>query len=480
MCGFFGITKKNYLKDYSFDDVRQRGNQHYTFDHKDYYNAYSVLRLSGSGECTYENDQHIVTFTGELYNFDDSLFSSDVEYLIYHINNSNYSIFNYINGMYGISVYDKKEETVTLIRDPIGQIPLFYYNKNVLVFSNTIKSIVKNVNTHVSHQQFKQYLNTKHFIFDQSPWKHIRLFQKGSIAKFDKNGKIIQFQQIIPKHYNINIGKVFQHIKDKYKTAHPSYSIISGGIDSSIISKTFDDSVCGFVGIDNQGKDYISNNLNQYQQYLKNSIDIIKVTEKEWCEYVDEFINETYIIPYSWSWIGYYIISKHLNNKVRVAYTGEGADEVFGGYQYKGLSTRGLIVDNGIISKKSKKVIKKFKSPNLSDINKHIDKLNFVSYGCIGSNISFGTSCIESRNPFLDHQFFYNDNFLYDVEKTKLVNMFEKMFHRSLIKKKQGFAGFPNEYYNHVFGTDLKNFDNNDKWKIAKYYKLKCIDQVIK
>ena len=78
-------------------------------------------------------------------------------------------------------------------------------------------------------------------------------------------------------------------------------------------------------------------------------------------------------------------------------------------------------------------------------------------------------SCIESRNPFLDHSIFYNDAFVKDIGKKRLVKIFKKIFGFDP-PKKQGFSGYMNELYNHVNGTnetiDLKDIS---LWKDACY-----------
>ena len=78
-------------------------------------------------------------------------------------------------------------------------------------------------------------------------------------------------------------------------------------------------------------------------------------------------------------------------------------------------------------------------------------------------------SCIESRNPFLDHSIFYNDAFVEDIGKQRLVKIFKDVFNFDP-PKKQGFSGYMNELYNHINDTKIAN-DPKDigLWKDACY-----------
>ena len=167
------------------------------------------------------------------------------------------------------------------------------------------------------------------------------------------------------------------------------------------------------------------------------------------------------------------MIGKKLEN-VKVLLTGEGADEIFGGYEAymadkNKLSKYSIVGTSRHLDNKYKKRVSKHisKFNDLVVTNKYLDQRSFLPCAAIGANISLGMSCIESRNPFLDHSIYYNDAFLHDVDKIRLKKIFKRQFGIEL-PEKQGFSGYMNELYNYVNGTDIQN-DPKDisLWKDA-------------
>ena len=160
--------------------------------------------------------------------------------------------------------------------------------------------------------------------------------------------------------------------------------------------------------------------------------------------------------------------------------TGEGADEIFGGYDlYKDnkLSKYSRVADGKILNAKYKHQVAKqiSKVNNVTQTNKYLDQRSFLPCAAIGANLALGMSCIESRNPFLDHTIFYNDAFVNDIGKEKLVEIFKKEF-KFAPPKKQGFSGYMNELYNHINNTNIAN-DSKDisLWKDACYQIMEAV-----
>ena len=104
-----------------------------------------------------------------------------------------------------------------------------------------------------------------------------------------------------------------------------------------------------------------------------------------------------------------------------------------------------------------------------------MDQRSFLPCAAIGANLALGMSCIESRNPFLDHSIFYNDAFVRDIGKQRLIKIFKDVFNFDP-PKKQGFSGYMNELYNYVNNTEIAN-DPKDisLWKNVCYQIMKTI-----
>jgi asparagine synthase (glutamine-hydrolysing) len=429
MCGFY--YSNQHPNSYDFVDVTQRGFEYKTYSSNNYFAVQSVLPCVNNIDWNlYESEDHLFLFTGEIYNYNRS-FSSDTEMFLYDLINNN-DIRHY-NGMYAYVFLDKSTNKLRYGRDKTGQIPLFIYNKdNHIVISNTIKSIVKTVDTELNINSLNLWKKSKHYIFQETPWMHIYSVTPSS-------------DEIDYEHKSVEEN--FQDLISDYDSALCSASINSGGVDSGIVSHWFGDFQ---VAINHVGKDYISSNLDY-------SIDI---TEEEWCHYTDEFIEATYLFPYSWSWVGYYIMGKKLHNKINILYTGEGADEIFGGYPDYGKRIRTPYSKPFKINKN-----------NFLVNNKLSDQKYFIPTSAMGANLALGCWTIEPRSPFLDRRFM-NDKQNLSEDNKKSLKDYYKSIYKKLPLPKQGFAGYPNEYYNHVFKTNIDQFDSNNFWKIAAYESL--------
>jgi len=407
MCGFFFTNNKSKCSDWNFEDILQRGFSHEEFFHNDVYAIQSVLPCVNETVdfSLFNTTDYIFLYTGEIYNYNRSKFKNDTEQVLYDILNKNSNI--HYNGMYAYVFYDKKSKEVIYRRDKTGQVPLFIYEKNNhLIISTTIKSIVKTIKALPNKQSLELWKTSKHFIFNDTPWQDIYAVIPCSNELY---------------YYNSNIKDIFKKLKPDYYTYLKSASINSGGIDSGIVSKWFGEFS---VAINHVTKDYISNKLDF----------AFNVCEKEWVQYVDEFIEKTYLFPYTWSWVGYYILGKKLKDKVNVLYTGEGADEIFGGYPD---------YEAGIRTPYSKPF--PIDENNLLVSNKLLDQKYFIPISAMGANLALGCFTIEPRSPFLDRRILNNKSFIYENNKKTLKIYYEELY-GCLPPPKQGFAGFPDEY----------------------------------
>ena len=132
MCGFFGISDRS-LIDTDLSDIDERGEISFSAIFNPSFFHQSILPVNGKfpGPQVFDTGDYYFTYVGEIYNAPTKGFANDTEWLAEKIRRQDYN-FDEVNGQYAISVYDKKNLTITLIRDPIGQVPLFYYNKNYL------------------------------------------------------------------------------------------------------------------------------------------------------------------------------------------------------------------------------------------------------------------------------------------------------------------------------------------------------------
>jgi asparagine synthase (glutamine-hydrolysing) len=479
MCGFFGISDRSLVKT-DFQDINERGEVNFTFIENDVLIHQSVLSVTGHfpGPHVFDTGHFRFTFTGEIYNAPTKGYSNDTEWLAEKIAREDYN-FDDVNGQYAISVYDKKKQTITLIRDPVGQVPLFYYNHNCLIYSNTIKSIATTIGAKLDKAFIKKWHQLRHYTLDNTHYKKIKLFPKGLIITYNMRGRALKSRVIRPKR--ISDGNVFNLLKNMqraYSSHRVNCGIVSGGVDSSIISSLYRDSMECYITTINEDKCWASADIKKYG--FSTSLIEVRNNEKEWCEAAIEYMHKSYMVPYTWSYVGYYIMGKEAAPAVKVMVTGEGADEIFGGYDVYNtnkLSKYSMRKDRDGLNHKYKQQVAKQvpKFNNVAQANKYLDQRSFLPCAAIGANLALGMSCIESRNPFLDHSIFYNDAFVRDIGKQRLIKIFKDVFNFDP-PKKQGFSGYMNELYNYVNNTEITN-DPKDisLWKNACNQIMKTI-----
>ena len=315
MCGFFGISDRS-LIDADFSDIDERGEISFSAIFNPSFFHQSILPVTGKfpGPQVFDTGDYYFTYVGEIYNAPTKGFANDTEWLAEKIRRQDYN-FDEVNGQYAISVYDKKNLTITLIRDPIGQVPLFYYNKNCLIYSNTIKSIATTVKTKLDKNFLKRWHQTRHYIFDKTHYRDIKLFPKGLIITYNMRGRALKSRIIKPKHvYDGNILQLLKNMQRSYSSHRVNCGIVSGGVDSSVMSALFKDSLDYYVTTINEDKCWASADIKKYG--CKPRVEV-KNDEKQWCEAAIEYIQKSYMIPYTWSYVGYYIMGKAMSPHVK-------------------------------------------------------------------------------------------------------------------------------------------------------------------
>jgi asparagine synthase (glutamine-hydrolysing) len=320
----------------------------------------SILDLSPKGRQPMHFENLSIVYNGEIYNFQELReelksygykFTSDTDTEVilagYHRWGSR--CVEKFNGMWAFCIYDRQKRTFFLSRDRFGIKPLYYYfDGGRFVFASELKAIRKhNVPLEIDAAAVNFFFYQKYIGGELTIYKNCRklrpsenlLFDLDSkrltLAKhFDLEGEIAK-RQCLP--LNDRLGMVEELITDavlkRLIADVPVGSFLSGGVDSSLISaviarhkKDFDTFSIGF-------KDESYNELDfskaaaehirtaHHFEYMDVSPDIIEyVIDK-----MDEPFGDSSVFPT-------YLLSKITRQRVTVALSGDGGDEVFGGY----------------------------------------------------------------------------------------------------------------------------------------------------
>jgi asparagine synthase (glutamine-hydrolysing) len=412
----------------------------------------SIRDLSPNGNQPMKSScgRYTITYNGEIYNVDENKIdienkgiklksTSDTEILVELI--SIYGVENTlsrINGMFAFVVWDNKEKSIYLVRDRMGIKPLHYFfskNDNVLVFGSEIKSITQNflIRKEINIKALNSFLMFGFNKNNETIYKSINQVKPGEIIKITKNFNKIhdQYWSVGIKSFKTNKNKsnleeaeieLEELIKDAIKLRTisdvPIGTFLSGGTDSSLVTsllceinktkvKTFS------VGFAEKEYDE-SKDAKKIANYLDTEHHEIFIGEKELLFFFDN-LYKIYDEPFAdSSQIPTAIISSYAKKNVGVILSGDGGDELFGGYN------RYLDCEN-FIKKKNlstfiKRNIAKFIKSSPQSLVKLIEvfsKKNNLIYKCKEYLKSFETNNLynnflaqwRSLDEVLSHEF---------------------------------------------------------------------------
>ena len=327
----------------------------------------SILDLSEQGHqpMLNETDDVVITFNGEIYNYKEIraelinkgfIFrsKSDTEVILKGYEYWGKEIVNKLNGMFAFCLLDIKKEIIWLARDRMGLKPLFYHeSEKDITWASEIKSILKanwvkpEINWDGLSANF--YLQTTpppitcfRNIFSVKPGSWIEV----NINSLEKNEQIYWKIPVGITTKHNSIDEAAENPEDRLKKILefqsladvPIISLMSGGIDSTTLTALLSDRQpsfqCYTMGFDGTGEknDEIPQAVVMAEKLgIKQKIHVIK--SEDVLSDIDHQISY-FEEPYCSLEPGM-AASKYLHNEgFKVVISGNGADEVFGGYSY--------------------------------------------------------------------------------------------------------------------------------------------------
>jgi len=336
----------------------KRNNFNYSF----IFNRLSIIDLSSNASQPMFSEQFntAIMFNGEIYNHkilrndlekENIKFkskNSDTEVLLNGLSKYGLSFLDYVTGQFAITFLDFDSNKLFLVRDRLGQKPLFYsFKNNNLLFSSNLKSLA-NMHTDISvdENSVDEYISYGYISSPKTIFKDIYKVKPGEIIEIDfDDGMKIKSKKIYWEIKNFIGESKFQEdiFYEKFNNAVSLRkiadvevaSLLSGGIDSTSVVKALKEtspSVNTFsIGYEDDKYDekYWSRIVSK--KYSTNHIEAI-ITNNEFEKYINEsiqFLDEPYADP---SIVPSYVISKKISNHYKVALTGDGGDELLCGY----------------------------------------------------------------------------------------------------------------------------------------------------
>lgn len=364
MCGIAGFVdktiknKKKVIKDMA-ERIKYRGpdGEGYFIDDEVAlaHRRLAIIDLSSGGQPQYNEDNSLViVFNGEIYNFVELKSElikaghkfrnkSDTEVIIHGYEEWGTEVTKHLRGMFAFAIWDTKQKTLFIARDGFGIKPLYYAKfGSSFMFASEIKAFL-------DHPKFKKELNkeilSSYLCFNSTPteetfFKGVYRVEPGYQILY-KNGKInkMRFFKLEFAETNEDMDTIVKRIRTAMASSVKYHQIsdvevgsfLSSGIDSSYLVSLARPDKTFTVGYDNPKYDEI-----KYAKDLADKLGIEnkskKITKEE---YMKAFPNIMYHMDEPLadpSAIALYFVAQIASKDVKVVTSGEGADELFGGY----------------------------------------------------------------------------------------------------------------------------------------------------
>ncbi|MCG3119925.1 MAG: Asparagine synthetase [glutamine-hydrolyzing] 1 [bacterium] len=320
----------------------------------------SIVDLSGGQQPISNEDGTIwIVYNGEIYNFPELKRDlenrghhfktrSDTEAIVHAYEEYGVDCPAKLNGMFAFAIWDERRERLFLSRDRLGKKPLYYYKNNEqLVFGSELKCLLaaKNVPRQISRQALDLYLTFEYVPAPHSIFADIFKLPAGHSLVIEGNGKH-EIRQYWDLHFHENgyqqqelekglVDLLQDAVKIRLMSDVPLGAFLSGGIDSSCIValmaqvmkepvKTFS---IGFAEGSYNELNFARAIAKHYKTDHKEFIlrpSALELTDKL-IKHLDEPLGDFSIFPT-------YLVSKMAREHVTVVLSGDGGDELFGGY----------------------------------------------------------------------------------------------------------------------------------------------------
>ncbi len=367
MCGFVGYINK---KEKSKDEIKKMTDaiSHRGPDDENYYidsdiamgfRRLSIIDLKGGRQpISNEKNNMVITFNGEIYNFKDikkDLISkghifktnTDTEVILHGYEEYGENVLNKLRGMFGFVIWDKNKKELFGARDHFGQKPFYYCHMNdTFMYGSEIKSFLHHSDfiKEVNKEALKPYLTFQTSVLEETFFKDVYKLLPGHYFKY--NLETSEF--FTKKYYQISFNSKAQDFDDLVKKIDKTItssidthmisdveigSYLSGGIDSSYVVSYLKPDKTFSVGFDYKDFNEVP--------YAKELSDILHIQNINELIDSDDFFNVIDKVQYyadeptaNLSAVPLYFLSDLASKEVKVVLSGEGADELFGGYTF--------------------------------------------------------------------------------------------------------------------------------------------------
>ena len=326
------------------------------------FNRLKIIDLSDNANQPMQsvNGESVLVFNGEIYNHHELRMLLEKKNVKFRTNNSDSEVLlngleffgldfiQKLRGQFSLCFINKKINKAYLVSDRLSQKPMYYsFINDSVIFSSNLLSIVDSINTSTLNEaNINEYLQYGIVSAPNTIFENIYKLEPAQILEIDLSSK--QMKNKLTKYWNpddyvdskiFNESEFFEHfesaIKIRQQADVPIANFLSGGIDSSsIIKNIYDrgDEINSFSVVFDELKyneqkwsRMVSNKYqtNHLEVNASTILDIGTIHTALNC------LDEPYADP---SVVPSYIVSNKIADKYKVAISGDGGDELLGGY----------------------------------------------------------------------------------------------------------------------------------------------------
>lgn len=323
----------------------------------------------------------VISYNGEVYNYIEIraeleekgyVFETgtDTEVILSAYIEWGKDCLNRFNGMFAIAIYDNETESLFLARDRLGIKPVYYYqDEQEFIFASETKAILKGLNSlpELNVELIDDYMSFGYIPGEKTLHKGINRLMPGHFAIV--KGRQMTITQWWDLKFNNTEDKGFDYylqeskrllesaIDLRLRSDVPLGIFLSGGIDSSAVVGLLADKVKEPLKTFSIAYDFGKNfDETQYARMVAEKFGTdhheLKITPQQFADFIPEYIHLMDEPVTEAAAISLFFVSKLAKEKVTVALSGEGSDEIFAGYdlyQYMNVleKYRGIVGQKG-------------------------------------------------------------------------------------------------------------------------------------
>lgn len=355
----------------------------------------AIIDLEGGTQPLSNEDGSVtLVYNGEIYNYRELRrdlqtrghtfrSDSDGEVLVHLWEELGEGFLEGVNGMFGLAIHDTRRRRVVLARDRLGIKPLYFaITPDHVVFGSEIKAILASglVGRDLNFDSLREFLSWEYVPAPGTLFKGIGKLEPGQILEITPESVLLEFHSywelpppdpeerrrdaaVGAEEWVERVGEVRQRaVRRQLVSDVPLGAFLSGGVDSSLVVAAMGDASTYSIGFEDPGYNEL-----QWSKRVARHLGVRHVTEvihpdvaemfHHLMHFLDDPIGDFSIFPT-------FLVSKLARDEVTVALSGDGGDELFGGYdthRAELLSDRYARVPRVIRSKVTEPLIRRLK-----------------------------------------------------------------------------------------------------------------------